>query len=306
MAVTQGLKGKCTSCGQSISEAAKTRELETLRERLGDLGGLIQAAREELDEYVGIEEAKTRLESHLKAVSRRAKLSEELSKLQDAQKPNGEDVGGRLAILTERINKGERVLERAQQTQSTIGKWESNVREQSSLEARIGLLEQLTEFFGPNGGMMAQADSQIEPFKEKLNRQLATFGYACKLTLEPFEIRVSSRSTAAGFVLKQLSESERFRFGIAFQLALATATGIRFVVIDRADVLDRARRKELTALLLNSEIDQAVVLATGEDAPPVSIPAGVRFFDLPQATKSSEPHILEAPSLRPAQVNAVI
>src|SRR5579875_873946 len=298
LAVTRDLKGKCLSCGQSISEVVKTREVETLRERLADLEGLIQGTREELNEYAAIEGPKSRLEGHSKAVSRREKLLEEQSKLQDVSQPNGEDVGGRLAILTERINKGERVLEKAQQAQSTVERWESNVRERSNLEARIGLLDQLTEFCGPNGAMMEQAGSQMEPFKEKLNRELVIVGYACNLTLEPFEIRVSSPGGGSGLMLKQLSEPERLRFGIAFQLALATATGLRFIVIDRADALDRARRKELTSLLLSSEIDQAIVLATGEEPPSASIPAGVRFFDLAQATKSRDAHSLEAPPLQ--------
>ena len=300
LAIAQRLKGKCPSCGQSISEAVKTREVQALREQLADLEGLIQGTREELNECADIEVATSRLKGHRKAVSRRMKLVEEQSKLQEMPKPDGEDVGGRLAILTERINKGERVLEKVQQAQSAQERWESNVRERSSLEARIGLLDHLTEFFGPNGAMMAQAGSQMEPFKEKLNRQLAIFGYACNLTLEPFEIRVSFLGGGPGLMLKQLSESERFRFGIAFQLALATATRIRFAVIDRADVLDRARRKVLTALLLSSEIDQAIVFATGEESPPASIPAGVRFFDLAQVTQSRNPRSLEAPSLQPA------
>ncbi|HEV2395843.1 MAG TPA: hypothetical protein VGS27_02730, partial [Candidatus Sulfotelmatobacter sp.] len=280
LAATQRLKGKCLSCGQSISGTVKTREVQTLCDRLADLEGPIQGTREELNEYAGTEEAKTRLEHHRKAVSRRAKLLEEQSRLRAVPQSNGEDVSGRLAILTERINKGERVLEKAQQAQSAQERWESNVRERPSLEARIGVLDHLTEFFGPNGAIMKQAGSQMEPFIEKLNRQLAIFGYACNLTLEPFEIRVSASGGGPGLVLKQLSESERFRFGIAFQISLATATGIRFVVIDRADVLDRARRKELTSLLLSSEIEQAIVLATGEEPPPASVPTGVKFFGL--------------------------
>jgi DNA repair exonuclease SbcCD ATPase subunit len=294
LAVTQGLKGRCPSCGQAISEALKTSELETLRERLADLEGLIQGTREELNEYADIEVAKSRLEGHRKAVSRRTRLVEEQSKLREVAQPHGEDVGGRLAILTERINKGERVLEKAQQAQSAQKRWESNVRERSSLEARIGLLDQLTEFFGPNGGMMEQAGSQMEPFKEKFNRQLAIFGYACNLMLEPFEIRVSCPGGGPGLVLKQLSESERFRFGIAFQLALATATGMRFVVIDRADVLDRARRKVLTALLLNSEIEQAIVLATSEEVLPSSVLEGVKFLTLMEETKPDKAFVPSA------------
>lgn len=64
---------------------------------------------------------------------------------------------------------------------------------------------------------------------------------------------------------------------IAFQLALATATGIRFVVIDRADALDKETRKLLTALLLNSNIEQGIVLATSEESPPSQVPRGGRF-----------------------------
>ena len=45
-------------------------------------------------------------------------------------------------------------------------------------------------------------------------------------------------------------------------------TGLRFVVIDRADVLDKEKRKMLTSLLLNSKLDQAIVLATSEEAAP--------------------------------------
>lgn len=146
--------------------------------------------------------------------------------------------------------------------------------------------EDVSEGSPPNGAVIHHAGRQLEPLKEKLNQQLAIFSYTCNLTLEPFEIRVLHYGGGPGFLLKQLSESERFRFGIAFQLALATATGIRFIVIDRADVLDRAKRKELTSLLLRSDIEQAIVLATGEEPPRGSIPGGVRFVDLPPVTKA--------------------
>jgi len=117
------------------------------------------------------------------------------------------------------------------------------------------------------------------------------------LTLEPFQIRIiASAHGGPGLPLKQLSESERFRFNIAFQLALATATGIRFVAIDGADILDKEWRKLLTALLLRSDIDQTIVLATGEDPPPITIPAGVKFFDLTRPVETSNEHGAELPS----------
>ena len=71
-------------------------------------------------------------------------------------------------------------------------RWETYVREKSSLETKIGLLDRLTEFFRPNGAMMGQAIGRMGSFTEDLNQHLAAFGYTCNLALEPFEIRVSS------------------------------------------------------------------------------------------------------------------
>ena len=224
---TERLRDKCPTCGQQISEAAKAKEMETLRRRLTELDDLVRRTREELNCYSGPGGAESNPESH-------ARVSTEHS----------EDAGGKSALGT-----------------------------------KLRLLERLIEFFGPNGAVIREANRRMEQFSQDLDRQLGVFGYACKLTLEPFEIRVSS-SHEPDLLLKQLSESERFRFGVAFQIALAAATGIRFITIDRADMLDKQRRKLLTALLLSSEIEQAIVLATGEEPLPGSTPAGVRFLDL--------------------------
>jgi len=59
-------------------------------------------------------------------------------------------------------------------------------------------------------------------------------------------------------------------------------------VIDRAEALDKQRRKMLTSLLLNSGLDQAVVLATSEEAPPSIVPQGVKFLSLVEGIKPGE------------------
>jgi len=303
LAAVEGLKGKCPTCGQAMSKEVKTAEMEALRERLADLEGLVQGTREELSEYGGIDLTTLRLEGHRKAFALRTGLIEEQSKLQAVQRPNGGDLESRMTILVERINKGERVLEKAQQAESATERWHAYLRENSALETKIGLLDRLTEFFGPSGPIMGQANGRMGSFTESLNRHLKGFGYASNFTLNPFEIGVMFSTGFGPLPLKHLADSERFRFSIAFQLALATVTGIRFVVIDRADVLDKERRKLLTGLLLKSDLDQAIVLATGEEPPPTAIPSGVRFFDLTRARelhKASEP-IAERPSIAPAQ-----
>ncbi len=289
LAAVEGLKGKCPSCGQPISDEVKAVEMESLRERLAELEGVIQGTKEELSEYAGIDVATSRLEGHRKALARRAKLVEEESKLRSVQKPNAGDLDSRMTILVERINKGERVLEKAQQFGSAKEMWETYVREKSSLETKIGLLDRLTEFFGPSGAVECQVGGRIGSFTKDLNRHLAAFGYTCNFALEPFEIRVSSsKDSGFSFSLRHLSESERFRFGVAFQIALAKITGLRFVVIDRADVLDKEKRKMLTTLLVNSDLDQAIVLATSEEAAPSIMPQGVKFLSLAERTKRDE------------------
>jgi hypothetical protein len=86
------------------------------------------------------------------------------------------------------------------------------------------------EFLGPDGAKMCQASGRLESFSENLNGHLAAFGYSCAIALEPFEIRFSfPHDNQFDLSLKHLSESERFRFSIAFQIALATLTGLRLL-----------------------------------------------------------------------------
>jgi len=126
-------------------------------------------------------------------------------------------------------------------------------------------------------------------FTEDLNRHLAVFGYSCTIALDPFEIRVSgSKDNHFSLPLKHLSESERFRFGVALQIALAMVTSLRFVVIDRTDVLDKEKRRMLTSLLVSSALDEAIVLATSEEAQPLSVPNGVRFLGLVEGLSPEE------------------
>ena len=127
--------------------------------------------------------------------------------------------------------------------------------------------------------MMSQASRRIASFAEILNRQLEAFGYTCKIGLEPFEIGVIP-PTEIGLSLRYLSESEQFRFGFAFQIALAMVSGIRLVVIDRADALTSRGEKLFTGMLLKSDLDQAIVLATSEELPPTPIAQWVKFLDL--------------------------
>ena len=273
LAAVERSRATCPTCGQPITEEARALRRESLCERRAELDGLIQGTNEELSEYTGIDLTPS-LEEGRNAAGPHETLAVEY-------RPGPGDLASRMTILTERINKGERVLEKAQQFESDKERWETYAREKSGLETKIGLLDRLTEFFGPNGAMMGQASGRMGSLTENLNQHLAAFGYICQIALEPFEVRVSSaKGNPFCLSLEQLSESERFQFGVAFQIALAMVAGLRFVVIDRADVLDMEKRRMLTGLLVNSALDQAFVLATSEGAPSSVVPQGVKFLSL--------------------------
>ena len=201
LAAVLELEGKCPTCGQEISEDTKTRELDALRERLDDIEGLIQGAKEELSEYSGIETATSLLENHRKAHERQRALQEEGAALRMVQKTKDADLDSRMTILVEKINKGERVLEKARDAEAVSERWQTHISETSAFEKTIGLLDRLIEFFGPTGAMMVQSIDRIGSFTENLNRHLAGFGYACRFTFDPFEVRVTVPSDEGTTIL---------------------------------------------------------------------------------------------------------
>jgi DNA repair exonuclease SbcCD ATPase subunit len=184
LTVMQGLKGKCPSCGQLVPEAAKAKEMEILRERLAELENLIQSTREELNCYRDPKEAPSPED-------------------QATQKPGAAEVTGRVPICAERMLEGNLVEAKAQRPRVAEGPLAAYASDKSVFEKRLNVLKCLTDFFGPNGAVIHQASRRMQPFKETLNQQLAIFGYACNLTLEPFEIRVASSSWGgSGLLLK--------------------------------------------------------------------------------------------------------
>lgn len=263
--------GCCPTCGQAIGQVTKTERVHALRDRREELEALMQGTREELLDCSGAACAESPQESSFLHALRSDVLE------------------GRLAILTERIAKAERVLERIRQVQTTKEKWEAGEEEKLRLQSRVNYLQKLVSYFAPEGPATAASRNGIRSVVDNVNQYLGVFGYACNLSFDPYEINVRVDKTASfGLAVKQLSESERFRFGVAFQVALAMATGLRFVVIDRADALDVERRRMLTSLLVRDELDQAVILATGEAAPPALAPPEVRFLDLTKCVNDSE------------------
>lgn len=268
--VMQSLRDRCPTCGQTISEAARASQADRLCGRLAELKDLIQRTRDELSCYGGPGTAVSECRVQGRVLIRPANDLKRCPNVRNS----------RLVVGEEKFSQSRRGPESVQQQKVATEGWEACERQRSTLKNRLGALEQVIDFFGRQGPITQEAGRRVEQFRRDLDRHLSAFGYACNLTLEPFEMRISLQDARCPLFLRQLSESERFRFGVAFQIALAAITGVRFLIIDRADMLDKERRRLLTALLLRSDVEQAIVLATAEESVPLHVPEGVKFFSL--------------------------
>ena len=76
-------------------------------------------------------------------------------------------------------------------------------------------------------------------------------------------IRITEDGTALSLIPNQLSESEVYRLGIAFAHAMAEWTGFKFLIADAAEILDKLDKWQLAQLLLQSQLDQAIICSTG-------------------------------------------
>jgi hypothetical protein len=113
-----------------------------------------------------------------------------------------------------------------------------------------------------------------------MNQVLSSWGYECQLSIEPYSFTLAFHN--GSLPLKSLSKSQRYRFAAAFQVALASVTGFRFVVIDEADIYTAKERAALNGALMaaigNGELDQAIVLGSDERTEVRNVPNAVFYM----------------------------
>jgi DNA repair exonuclease SbcCD ATPase subunit len=305
----EAIGADCPTCHRELAAKDKAKIVSALKSELAMLENVLKAATGELDEFRGIlvppstpemgklqadlskitaqilsvgdyAAAEERVKADRLAVIEASKIDRELREVTDPAIPDTSELAGKIDELNTRIGKGEEVLAQVGELQRLRDSYDQWKGKKAALEAKLEVLARLIEFFGPNGIKATLIGDKIAPFTIAVNRSLNQFGYVANFTLEPYSFNVAESDGGQWRSLRQLSESEQFRFGVAFQIALAMATGLKFVVIDRADVLDNESRGALTAMLLGSELDQCIVLSTTDKEAPTDLPPGVKFIDL--------------------------
>lgn len=167
-----------------------------------------------------------------------------------------------LELLSTRISKGEMFETRCAAYWRDKERHDAAVAKREALQQEVAHLEALVEQLGPKGAMVVALAKAIGDFAERINHVTTKFGWTVRFEVEPWRVWVNNRP------LESYSESQRFRIGIAVQLAVSALSGLGFVVIDRLDMLTTKNRSEMTALLLSAEeidVQQVIILAARDE-----------------------------------------
>lgn len=211
-----------------------------------------------LDEVVRQHRLREITEPELKTL--RQQLATVSGELQEAEKLVGEPTVSPNP-LDVRIGNGSAKLEEAHTLRREWVDWTTHEVDSKRLGTATTELDALCKALGPGGIREKLLVSRLSVLLDKLNGVLKGFGIVLALSDgQQWNPRLNGRAVATA------SESELYRAGIALQIAIAELSGLRFVVIDRADLLDGDNRKALfDAVKIGLDagyIEQAILLAT--------------------------------------------
>lgn len=278
-----GNKAGCPTCYRDLTP----KDLESIASTLsGHVEHLVeQLRRADADEaaYGEALKAHERINTSIKACGEKEQFLADLALLPElGEAPATGYLDEKIATLDGRIAKGQDVLVKSAGLREQIKQYNDSVAKRARIDDELAIIEKVLAFAGPDGARKLAA-GKLPQFKDAMNAVLQKFGYLMGMELEPYSFSVgSAEGKEHPRSLNQLSESEKFRFSVSFQIALATVTEIGLVLVDRADVLDKESRRQMTAMLLSSNLDQAIVCSTSTEPLPDRVPDGVRFYQLEQ------------------------
>lgn len=170
-----------------------------------------------------------------------------------------------ISTLETRIKNGEAFETRCREYWRGKQAFQVATEKHAKLEKDVARLEELVTLLGPKGAMMTALATAIETFERRINETTIPFGWQISFQMDPWLIRVNKRP------LESYSKSQRFRIGVAIQIAVAALSKLGFVVIDELDILDKLNRQALSEILFQEieGIEQIFILSTRDDDQPL-------------------------------------
>jgi hypothetical protein len=270
----------CPTCKQAITPEIRQTLFAPLNRERDELHAKIVAIKNRFDTEGNPADANQRLQRDNEAINTRMRLADTRDTLQaqrdeceqriaDRKLPpesgdgSLEQLTAALEAVKQNIVKGLDVLVKVVEQEDRHSEYRKQIAARAVAEARHAELEKLLEYFGPAGIKARLIAERLNIFTEKVNAVLRFWNYEMQFNIEPFIIRVHEFDTTFSLSPKQLSASEKYRLGVAFAVAIAQWTGFNMLICDAAEILDKVDKWQLAQALLQSDIQQAIVCATG-------------------------------------------
>jgi len=296
---------ECPTCTQTITHefiAGKVQEFHQLQLTAEDEKASCQGRQRDLGDIAASERAlkdhEAKIAEKLEQV-RKVTATEERITLCEAQIKDLEQAlldakaketapidTSTLDRLTREMSEWEAKLAPAVQYESTLTQIREAEARADAQKAIVQELETLVAEFGPKGIKAKLIDEHIGAFETTVNNVLKIWGYAAKLSIEPYSFEVMTPKLAPNYIpLKELSGFESLMFGVALQSAIAVFSKLKMILVDAADVMKGERLVNLfrcvRSMLKAGILEQAIILqAVEENAPPPKPKAGVGYYSI--------------------------
>jgi hypothetical protein len=275
IAAVEAAPDACPACGSKVSAIARKKNLEAARDRAKAADAELAAARNQAAEAAsilkatpdlkGLERQLVELNDQEGAASlcmdliadqetRKGKAAAELAALEGSG-AEGVDV----EALATRITEGRRRLDLLTGHAAAVRAYEQATAGRGAAEAEREKLDRLCELLGPDGIRKELAGGGgVQDFQAAVNGHLEPMGF--RVDLAPL-LALEDDALVNGLPTRMLSSSEQIRFGLAFQVAVASACGLGLVVVDDFDRLDPGSKAAALAVLSLCP-HQVIVLST--------------------------------------------
>jgi exonuclease SbcC len=280
---------ECPTCHQAITDEAfaaiftplkenqdkilsQQKEAYDARKALGDPAG----AQKKLDAHKAVEDDLKRIDKRIADHERTIAAAEkEANAIDPLNLPKPESLDEEIKNLEERITFGTQCLQDAARADALKDDAAKAHAAKKAMDEELARLERLVAYFGPKGIKAELIAQHIGSFQNSVNAILEKWGYECELQIEPYGFLVKRLGSPFGTQLHMLSRSEKLRFADAFTVALAMVSGWRIGVFDDSETIVGGDRKMLKGMLLESGLDQAIVLEADTSTPSPAIPGTV-------------------------------
>jgi DNA repair exonuclease SbcCD ATPase subunit len=268
--------GKCPTCGQptEIDDVLK-RYQDQLADAKSRMPGLELAA----SRFMPLQQAEERMRKHREAVTDLARYTKILADSPaDEPAPDTKAIDDKIADIERRMKIGQETVATLAADAEIRRHYAETVEARQRVERKREFADQVAKWTGPNGAQASAGRDKMGAFITELNEILHKLGYDVQFPGIGHSILIGQWPIGRQLSTSRLSESEAWRFSVAFQMALAKISGLNFVVLDRADMLVGKNKGLLMKALLESDLDQVFIMAsTGE---PGAFHPDITTFDL--------------------------